>query len=738
LPVQRRFELPLQTALGGMAEAFVVTTAEAARECVKYLKVKMISSETFLPLDRIRVPDVGPLHLLVQGTEARSLATSCALHNEKFFERHQRWQTEGPAHLDTILHFLLNGTIIADSLTEARKTAYDDARARGLTPRVVTLHGEVISPSGNMSVQCVASQGMVEFGGADQLREIKVQEEKLLSVEKDLTTLVEEIAKKKNQLVELKDKSRDLEDRSGAAERRLRTCERAQASEEKAVAGWAARSEELKATLARTEIKVSELERTKEALEGDLLKVGKKHFARLNEELGVPDVREAVQKEQRLRRRLKEEVEQQEERVRGLQAEEMLVQQRLQGSSKLEALRRDIEQYRRDIESSKERQAKLEEEGANRSKLLEASTTQLKDLKDRKEATENEVKTKRSELQKLKAQADEARKGLKKLSEKVRVLLCIKCGIFRDCNERGVEIPLANKKDEASVERILLRERDLDSMSFQELEAICTFRVDFGALPLARQEQAARTRVQDTQNVEAEYATRIAEINKELQGLSPNMRAVEECADGEEKLRNIRKSADDSNLESQRLRRQFEAVKTERVARFNKCFKHIEAVVQPFYRALTSYDGCEGGSAYLDLDDAEEPYNGGITFTACPPGKRFFPMELLSGGEKSMASMALLFAMHSYQPPPFMILDEVDAPFDRKNTNSLVSYLQTLDFQCLVISLKDTFFSHSDSIVGIFKDKDLQTSGSLLLPLRRLEELGEENPLVEALSDDGG
>merc|ERR1712232_1410121 len=172
--------------------------------------------------------------------------------------------------------------------------------------------------------------------------------------------------------------------------------------------------------------------------------------------------------------------------------------------------------------------------------------------------------------------------------------------------------------------------------------------------------------------------------------------------------------------------------KAERIRRFMECFRHVESRVHPYYKNLTSYDGCEGGSAYLDLDDAEEPYNGGITFTACPPGKRFFPMELLSGGEKSMASMALLFAMHSYKPPPFMILDEVDAPFDRKNTDSLVNYLQTLEFQCLVISLKDTFFSRSDSIVGIYKDRELQTSGSLSLPLRRLGEREDtQNPETE-------
>jgi len=226
---------------------------------------------------------------------------------------------------------------------------------------------------------------------------------------------------------------------------------------------------------------------------------------------------------------------------------------------------------------------------------------------------------------------------------------------------------------------------------------------------------------------------------QELAGLNPNMRAPEECDAEEEKLKEIRSQASEASLESQRLMREFEGVKSERVARFMKCFKHVEAHLQPYYKDLTSYDGFEGGAAYLDLDDAEEPYNGGITFTACPPGKRFFPMELLSGGERSMASMALLFAMHSYKPPPFMILDEVDAPFDKKNTASLVNYLRKLNFQCLVISLKDTFFAHSESIIGVFKDKEVQSSGTVRLALSKLGQASEEPetevPLAQALND---
>lgn len=218
-------------------------------------------------------------------------------------------------------------------------------------------------------------------------------------------------------------------------------------------------------------------------------------------------------------------------------------------------------------------------------------------------------------------------------------------------------------------------------------------------------------------------------MKRELESMNPNMSAREEHQLEAEKLEEIKRQGDEAAARVAVLEANFEKTKAERTARFMKCFRHVEGVVQPFYKELTSYDGYEGGSAYLDLDDAEEPYNGGITFTACPPGKRFFPMELLSGGEKSMASMALLFAMHSYRPPPFMILDEVDAPFDKKNTDSLVRYLQKLKFQCLVISLKDTFFSCSDALVGIFKDKVAQSSGVITLPLSRL---GDESQGTQA------
>jgi len=82
-------------------------------------------------------------------------------------------------------------------------------------------------------------------------------------------------------------------------------------------------------------------------------------------------------------------------------------------------------------------------------------------------------------------------------------------------------------------------------------------------------------------------------------------------------------------------------------------------------------------------------------------------MEQLSGGEKTVAALALLFSIHSYRQAPFFVLDEIDAALDNINVKKVCNYIKSRsksDFQCIVISLKDIFFEHADSLIGICKD----------------------------------
>ena len=129
----------------------------------------------------------------------------------------------------------------------------------------------------------------------------------------------------------------------------------------------------------------------------------------------------------------------------------------------------------------------------------------------------------------------------------------------------------------------------------------------------------------------------------------------------------------------------------------------------------------------------------GIKYHAMPPMKRFRDMEQLSGGEKTVAALALLFAIHrwvdalvfwfrsrqclitfssSYQPAPFFVLDEVDAALDNTNVAKIANYIRSQasdKFQFIVISLKGSLYERGNSLVGIYRDQDLNSSRTLTL-----------------------
>ena len=110
---------------------------------------------------------------------------------------------------------------------------------------------------------------------------------------------------------------------------------------------------------------------------------------------------------------------------------------------------------------------------------------------------------------------------------------------------------------------------------------------------------------------------------------------------------------------------EFQRIKALRAKRLLDAFHHIDGALKTIYTDMTkSSKHPLGGNAYLSLDDTEEPYKGGMKFNAMPPMKRFRDMDQLSGGEKTVAALALLFAIHSYHPAPFFVMDEVDAALD--------------------------------------------------------------------------
>lgn len=195
------------------------------------------------------------------------------------------------------------------------------------------------------------------------------------------------------------------------------------------------------------------------------------------------------------------------------------------------------------------------------------------------------------------------------------------------------------------------------------------------------------------------------EINLKLETLqkiqAPNLRALDKLEDVKDRLKNTDNEVNNLRTESKKAKMAFEEVKRSRLKRFNQCFESVAQRVDSIYKALTNNASAQ---AFLVPENPEEPYLEGINYNCVAPGKRFQPMSNLSGGEKTVAALALLFAIHSYKPAPFFILDEVDAALDNTNIGKVARFIRQKTnsaFQCIVISLKEEFYGHASSLVGV-------------------------------------
>lgn len=108
-----------------------------------------------------------------------------------------------------------------------------------------------------------------------------------------------------------------------------------------------------------------------------------------------------------------------------------------------------------------------------------------------------------------------------------------------------------------------------------------------------------------------------------------------------------------------------------------------------------------GGDAELELD----PFSEGILFSVRPPKKSWKNISNLLGCEKTLSSLALVFALHHFKPTPFYVMDEIDAALDFKNVSIVANYLKkrTKNAQFIVISLRNYMYELADCLVSIQK-----------------------------------
>ena len=143
-----------------------------------------------------------------------------------------------------------------------------------------------------------------------------------------------------------------------------------------------------------------------------------------------------------------------------------------------------------------------------------------------------------------------------------------------------------------------------------------------------------------------------------------------------------------------------------------KGFSTINMKLKEMYQMITL-----GGDAELELVDSLDPFSEGIVFTVKPPKKSWKAITNLSGGEKTLSSLALVFAVHHYKPTPLYVMDEIDAALDFRNVSIVANYIKerTKDAQFIVISLRNNMFEIADRLVGIYKTNNCTASVTINL-----------------------
>ncbi|MDZ7839695.1 MAG: chromosome segregation protein SMC [Gammaproteobacteria bacterium] len=194
------------------------------------------------------------------------------------------------------------------------------------------------------------------------------------------------------------------------------------------------------------------------------------------------------------------------------------------------------------------------------------------------------------------------------------------------------------------------------------------------------------------------WQDRLDKIVRKIDRIGPvNLVAIEEFEEQSERKTYLDRQSEDLNEALATLESVIQKIDQETRARFKDTFEQLNAKFQEFFPKLFG-----GGSAYLELT-SDNMLETGVAVMARPPGKRNSTIHLLSGGEKALTAVSLLFAFFDLNPAPFCVLDEVDAPLDDANVERYSDTLKTLSSrtQLIFITHNKITMESADILVGV-------------------------------------
>ncbi|MEJ7619710.1 MAG: AAA family ATPase, partial [Aquificaceae bacterium] len=191
----------------------------------------------------------------------------------------------------------------------------------------------------------------------------------------------------------------------------------------------------------------------------------------------------------------------------------------------------------------------------------------------------------------------------------------------------------------------------------------------------------------------------LSKILRELSSLgSVNFKAEEEYREYEERYTEYQERYKKLKDEKESIKELIQEVETKKLKAFMETFQAIDKNLRGIFSELSP-----GGKAYMVLEREDDPFSGGVSLVVKPRGKEVQYLEAISGGEKTLAAISLIFAIQDYRPSPFYYFDEVDAHLDEANARRVGELIKerSKEAQFIVVTLREVLASFADKVIGV-------------------------------------
>jgi len=638
----------------------LVANGKAGEECIKYLKKHKLGRARFLLLDR-------------------------AAKYQKYLQMPESTPEQCPRVLDFIecedmfrnaFAQAYGNTLLCQDMDQANRAAYGEKRWRCVTRR-----GNLVEKSGMMTGGGRPLKGLIKVQGKRQGKK---------GVPNDWVTQ-EDLDKLKTELDE-------IDSQIKSAKGSQRKLERAVEQEKKIQSEWELKCRQIDMQYkgkkkAETEKKAT-LSSLKEAAENTQKEDAE--IAKLKSKMGDL-VSEKMEHEKQCR------VVQQQ--IGLLQAEI-----RKEGGAKVEELQHSLRRQEQHLEELTNR---INEQKVNKTSgvktiaqtqgKIDAQQKKLQELEQKYQALEARKKELEAlsepileELKNLQTKELEEESKLKELRDGHNAKKDERVQIVKNLRVLKKEVSKIKTGIEQLRENIAEREAKVDILVRQiQNKQRCFDDTDRWKLPEKTEEALG-----EIYGESEHYPGRIRALKKEVEESNINQTAIlawqrkeEEYAKQNEKYAKMEAQRSENNRKLCELR-------DRRTQEFLTGFTIITRKLKEMYQLLTF-----GGDADLELVDSHDPFSEGIVFTVRPPKKSWKDIQNISGGEKTLSSLSLVFALHHYQPAALYVMDEIDAALDFRNVSIVANYIkrETQNAQFIIISLRNQMFDLSNRMVGIYK-----------------------------------